>query len=128
MDGRFVQNNFPLIGLPGIDICIVPRGISNEALTHLRETQEVALKEVDAVQPWLHHMKLEGTYYDPKSEILFSQTSSIGADGTKMAYNGAILFRDGKQVEIHANSLLSDKDSMAKLVAKIATGVSRAPK
>lgn len=126
MDGRISQNGTPFEGLLGVNICVVPRAISAPELSNIRANQDQLVREVDELQPWLHHMTNEGSYYDAKNDLLFSQTTSIGNDGRHMAYNGIILFRDGLQVEIHGNSLITDKDNMAALVSLIASGVRKA--
>lgn len=126
MDGRIVQNGSPLGGLLGVNICVVPRAIFEPELASVSSAQEQIVREVDDLQPWLHHLKSEGSYYDAKNDLLFSQTTSIGANGQRMAYNGIVLFRDGLQVEIHGNCLINDKDNMAALVSLIASGVRKA--
>lgn len=126
MDGRIVQNGSALGGLLGVNICVVPRAISTAELSNISANQDQLVREVDELQPWLHHMTNEGSYYDAKNDLLFSQTTSVGNDGRRMAYNGIVLFRDGLQVEIHGNSLINDKDNMAALVSLIASGVRKA--
>lgn len=126
MDGRIIQSGTPLGGLLGVNICVVPRAITAPELSNIQANQDQLVREVDDLQPWLHHMTNEGSYYDAKNDLLFSQTTSIGNDGRRMAYNGIILFRDGLQVEVHGNCLLNDKDNMAALVSLIASGVRRA--
>lgn len=126
MDGRIIQSGTPLGGLLGVNICVVPRAITAPELSNIRANQDQLVREVDEAQPWLHHMTNEGSYYDDKNDLLFSQTTSVGNDGRRMAYNGIILFRDGLQVEVHGNCLINDKDNMAALVSLIASGVRKA--
>jgi hypothetical protein len=127
MDGRLVQSSDAMLALLGVNICVVPRAISEEELASMDmvENQDRVVREVDEAMPGLYLMRNEGVFFDEKSQMLLSQTSSVGVDGTRMAYNGIILFRDGIQVELHGNSLLNDKENMAAMLSLIASGVAR---
>ena len=123
-DIRLTKPGAPMHTLLGINICILPRQIREEDIPAILADAATSNLAVDYVEeklsPYLKNIVDAGASYDKENAILYQNTLSTQADGTRAAYCGAVWFDGKTQIEVHGNCIQEDRVKMMSLVSLIA--------